>query len=388
MSALFDRFLKDPSSVSCGGDDGSCCGSSAPKDKECGGGADASVREKPLSPCDHKWITGTRDTPAGPVPVVSTRFGASERWGSWRARWGIGRMKYNVPPGLYGVGNPDAWSSVFVTCNYKMTFDRVRRALAGRDGWILVLDTRGINVWCAAGKGTFGTEELVNRIASTRLAAVVSHRTLVLPQLGASGVAAHEIAKQTKFRVVYGPVRVEDLPAFLNAGMKASGGMRRVRFVFRDRIILAPEEMAAVAVNPAFWVIVGLWIAGLLGLKIFSFSLPAVIGALLIGSIAVPALLPWIPVRPFSLKGWLLGLAATALFLGARGLPATSSGWVSAASYLLCLPALSAFIGMGFTGSSPITSLSGVVKEMKTAVPLIVLSLFLGVAAMITSAVI
>ena len=43
---------------------------------------------------------------------------------------------------------------------------------------------------------------------------------------------------------------------------------------------------------------------------------------------------------------------------------------------------------MGFTGSSPITSLSGVVKEMKTAVPLILLSLVLGVAAMITSAVI
>jgi hypothetical protein len=387
MSALFDRFLKDPSQVSCGCDDGGCCGSSAPKDKEGGDGADAGT-EKPLTASDHRWICGTRETPAGPIPLVSTRFGASERLGSWRSRWGIGRMTYTVPPALYGVGNPDAWSSVFVTCNYKMTFDRVRRALAGRDGWILVLDTRGINVWCAAGKRTFGTDELVNRITLSGLARIVSHRTLILPQLGAPGVAAHEVTKQTKFRIIYGPVRVEDLPAFLDAGMKATLEMRRIRFAFRDRIILAPEELAAVVINPAFWIIGGLWIAGLLGLKIFSFYLPAVIGALLIGAIAVPALLPWIPVRRFSLKGWLLGLIGTLFFLAVRGIPATTAGWVSAASYVLCLPALSAFIGMGFTGSSPITSLSGVVKEMKTAVPLIALSLVLGVAAMITSAVI
>ncbi len=387
MSALFDRFLKDPSQVSCGCDDGGCCGSSTSKDKDGGEGADA-VTALPLTPSDHRWISGTKETPAGPIPLVSTRFGTAERLGSWRSRWGIGRMKYNVRPGLYGVGNPDAWSSVFVTCNYKMTFDLVRRTLVGRDAWILVLDTRGINVWCAAGKGTFGTDELVNRIALTRLAAVVSHRTLVLPELGAPGVAAHEVAKQTKFRVIYGPVRVADLPVFLDAGMKATPEMRRVRFAFRDRIILAPEEIGAVVINPAFWVIIGLWVAGILGLKIFSFSLPAVIGALLIGAVAVPALLPWIPVRRFSLKGWLLGLIGTLIFLAVRGTPATAAGWVSAASTVLCLPALSAFIGMGFTGSSPITSLSGVVKEMKTAVPLILLSLVLGVAAMITSAVI
>ena len=385
MSALFDRFLKDPSQVSCGVNDGGCCGSSTSKDKDGGEGADAAAAQ-PLTPSDNRWIIGTKDTPAGPVPLVSTRFGTRERLGSWRSRWGIGRMKYTVPPGLYGVGNPDAWSSVFVTCNYKMTFDLVRRTLAGRDAWILVLDTRGINVWCAAGKGTFGTDELVNRVALTRLAAVVSHRTLILPELGAPGVAAHEVAKQTKFRVIYGPVRVADLPAFLDAGMKATPEMRRVRFAFRDRIILAPEEIAAVVINPFFWVIIGLWAIRLLGLKFFLFDLPAVLGALLIGAVAVPAFLPWIPFRRFFLKGWLLGLIGTLIYIAVHGAPATPAGWVSAASSVLCLPALSAFIGMGFTGSSPITSLSGVVKEMKTAVPLIVLSLVLGVAAMITSA--
>jgi len=37
--------------------------------------------------------------------------------------------------------------------------------MPGRNLWILILDTKGVNVWCAAGKGTFGTEELVFRIA-------------------------------------------------------------------------------------------------------------------------------------------------------------------------------------------------------------------------------
>jgi hypothetical protein len=384
MSAMFDRFLKDPSQVSCGCDGGGgCCGSSAPKDSQ-----DQDSASAPLTPCDHTWIVGTQDTPAGSIPIVSTHFGSPERLGSWRARWGIGRMKFIVPPGLYGFGHPDAWSSVFVTSNYKMTFDRVRRALGGRDGWILVLDTRGINVWCAAGKGTFGTEELIRRIERTGLSNVVSHRTLILPQLGAPGVAAHEVTKKTKFRVLYGPVRVEDVGAFLDAGMKATPEMRQARFDVRDRIILVPEETAAIMVNKGIWAIPAIWILSRLGLKFLSFNLPAVIGALLIGAVAVPVLLPWIPVRRFSLKGGLLGLIGTLVFLGIGGLPATTAGWISAASYILILPALSAFTAMAFTGSSPITSLSGVVKEMKFAVPAIVLSLILGVAARITSSII
>jgi len=72
---------------------------------------------------------------------------------------------------------------VLVTANFKMSFDRLRNALPGRDAWILVLDTKGVNVWCAAGKGTFGTSELVARITACGLNQIVSHREVVLPQL-------------------------------------------------------------------------------------------------------------------------------------------------------------------------------------------------------------
>ena len=127
-----------------------------------------------------------------------------------------------------------------------MSFDRLRKELAGFDAWILVLDTKGINVWCAAGKGAFGTGEIVHRIEATGLAGLVSHRTLILPQLGAPGVAANEVLKKSGFRVIYGPVRASDLKVFIEAGMKATKDMRAVKFDFMDRLVLTPVELAHV----------------------------------------------------------------------------------------------------------------------------------------------
>ena len=86
------------------------------------------------------------------------------------ARWGFNREGHRVEPGLFRLGNPTPDSAVFASANYTLSFDALRSALAGTDAWILVLDTKGINVWCAAGKGTFGTEELVRKITETRLA--------------------------------------------------------------------------------------------------------------------------------------------------------------------------------------------------------------------------
>ena len=162
---------------------------------------------KLISQPDGDWTAGSPTTPAGDIPIVSTSLSGRDVIGSWKARWGIKRMNYKVVPGLYGVGRPDDSSPVLVSANYKMSFDRLRKELSGIDAWILVIDTKGINVWCAAGKGTFSTDEIVRMVALTGLAAVVSHRKLILPQLGAPGVAAHEVLKRSGFKVTYGPVR-------------------------------------------------------------------------------------------------------------------------------------------------------------------------------------
>src|SRR5512136_275294 len=100
------------------------------------------------------------------------------------ARWGWNRGGHRVEPGLYRLGNPTPDSPVFVSANYTLSFDALRSALAGIDAYVMTLDTQGINVWCAAGKGTFGTDELVHRIEATQLHQVIRQRTLILPQLG------------------------------------------------------------------------------------------------------------------------------------------------------------------------------------------------------------
>ena len=115
------------------------------------------------------YRTGYIHTLAGEVPQITTELTFKDTLGSWKCRWSIGRMDYKVEPGIYAVGTPDNLSQVLVTANYKMTFDRLREQLGGLNLWIVVLDTDGVNVWCAAGKGTFGTDELVSRITAVRL---------------------------------------------------------------------------------------------------------------------------------------------------------------------------------------------------------------------------
>ncbi len=327
---------------------------------------------------DERWIEGVMHTAVGPVPRASTTLRLADTLARWKARWGMGRMGYRVEPGLYAVGDPTPESPVLVSANYKMSFDCLRSQLGDRDAWILVLDTRGINVWCAAGKGTFGTEELVQRVEGVRLGEIVSHRGLVVPQLGAPGVSAHEVRRASGFRVVYGPVRAEDLPAFLAAGMKATPEMRRVRFTLRDRVALIPVELVMsakylVVAAAVLLLLSGLWRGGYSPARIATVGIRQVmllLGAYLAGAALAPALLPWLPGRAFSAKGAWTGLA---LFLGIAGYaymrPEVLENWAGGAAWLLLIPAVASFLAMNFTGASTYTSLSGVRREMRIAVP-------------------
>lgn len=330
------------------------------------------------------WVTGRTLTPAGEVLQAATSLRAEDIIGSWKARWGINRHNYKINPGLYCTGNPTDGSPVLVTANYKLSFDSLRKELAGIDAWILALDTKGINVWCAAGKGTFGTEEIVKRIAAAGLDRVVSHRTLILPQLGAPGVAAHEVFKRSGFRVVYGPVRASDVKAFIGAGLKATQDMRTVKFTFSDRMVLTPVELVHM-IRPVAIALIAVIVLNLLGIKLIRSpgDMVPYLGAILTGCVAVPALLPWIPGRAFAWKGWLAGLI-WALLVGAYHTWSAASpiSWGTFLFYLLILPPISSFLAMNFTGSSTYTSLSGVKKEMRIWMPVIIGSAGTGIVFM------
>ena len=315
---------------------------------------------------DQPFVTGSIDTIAGPVPVVPTALTWRDRRGGYKVRWGIGRYTYMVDPGLYAVGEPTDLSPVLITANYKLTFDALRRTLTGRDAWILVLDTRGINVWCAAGKGTFGTDELVSRVRSSGLARVVSHGVLVLPQLGATGVAAHTVRRDAGFRVIWGPVRAADLPAFLDA-------MREVTFPLRERLVLVPVEAVNV-LKLTLAAAAGAVVAGGIGPGWYSVAralerapigVAGAFGAIIAGTVVTPALLPWIPCRLFAVKGGIVGLAA-ALLIDVAFWSAGAPFSLAAAGVLAV--AGSSFAAMNYTGTSTFTSLHGVEKEMRLGI--------------------
>ncbi len=324
-------------------------------------------------------MTGGLKTPTGEVPRVSSSLTLADHWGTIKARWGLGRMRYTVDPGLYALGNPDNQAPVLVTANYKMSFDRLREALPNRDAWILVLDTKGINVWCSAGKGTFGTAELVRRIETSDLTRIVAHRTVVLPQLAGPGVSAHEATKLSGFKVIYGPIRAKDLPAFIDRGFKASPEMRRKTFTISERAVLIPVELvdtlkAALIIVPLFFILAGLGGPDPFWANAFNYGLFAVLAllaAVTAGAILTPLLLPWLPGRAFTTKGLGIGLIVVLILAIFRsGFFDTWTGRLELLAWFFLIPAVAAYLAMNFTGASTYTSLSGVKKEMRWAVPL------------------
>jgi len=332
-----------------------CCG---PPATTGGGKMDETV------PGFQEWLT----TAAGPVPRVSSELRLNDRLGAWKARWGIGRMNYIVPPGLFAIGHPMPDDPVLVTANYKMSFDIVRSTMAGRNAWLLVLETFGINVWCAAGKATFGTEELVRRIGASGLAKVVNHRRLLLPILGAPGVAAHEVTRRTGFAVSYATIRAEDLPEYLENGRVTTPPMRELTFTFRERLVLVPVEMVHALKSTAVITLCLFVLGALLGGSTAGIKASiAYLGAVFTGIVLGPLLLPWLPGRSFSVKGAIAGLVWSVIWYWLAG----GSTWSTPTTIatFLALPAVSAFYTLNFTGCTTFTSRSGVKKEMRIAIP-------------------
>jgi len=317
----------------------------------------------------YKTISGSKLD----IPEVSGRLCICDKLGMAKMRLNIGRMAYRVKPGLYALGNPGSGSPVFVSANYKYSFDLLRQSIGNLDGWILVLDTHGINVWCAAGKGTFGTEELVRQITVSGLNNIVSHRELIVPQLGAPGVAAHKIRKQTGFKVIYGPVNARDIQSFIEKDYQAAESMRKVSFSLKNRLMLIPVEVS-IALK---------YIAGAI-LLFFLFSLfrsgfspgphlwqplSFLAIAFVTGTMIVPVLLPYIPGRPFAVKGFLVNGLVTGAIL--TFIPAFSSlPVIDIIAWLLITSSIASFFAMNFTGSTTYTSLSGVRKELRYAAPM------------------
>ena len=339
------------------------------------------VEEKPVS-SEVVSCCGSPDTPGPPdlteIAHTTSTLTVSDKLIHVLARLGLKRNGWRIRPGLYKLGDPGTDSPVFVSANYRVSFDALRQALGGIDGYILVLDTNGINVWCAAGKGTFATDELVSRIEKTGLADEVETRRLIVPQLGATGICVHEVHKLSGFKVRFGPVRSKDIPEFIEKG-KASDEMRRVRFDLQDRMVLIPVEgKQGVPGAMAFMLLAYLGDGAI--------AAAGVAGASVAGLVGFPLLMPWIPGEDFSSKGFVLGgavglMTAAAALLSNDG--SAKQKMAKAVSYMLTLPTITSFIALNWTGATTFTSPTGVRREIDRYVPLMA---GMAVAGIITNA--
>jgi hypothetical protein len=339
----------------------------------------SSSTEKPTTgSLQRDYIIGNVQTTAGSIPQIATKLSWKDYSGAFKVRWGIHRDRYRINPGLYAVGNPNEQSDVLVTANYKFTFDIVRKNLDGLHVWLLVLDTKGVNVWCAAGKGTFGTKELVHRIQATSLGTIVQHKRLLLPQLGATGIAAHLVKESSGFTVIYGPVRAADVRLFIQAGYKATKAMRRVNFDFSDRLKLVPNDITHNFRYPLSLFVVMFVLSGI---NLHGYSLQQALSSILAiikiitvgygtGLVLTPLLLPCFPTHNFSFKGLIAGAMVSVLLFLNHSL---DGGTLANLAETFFLAGFSSFLAMNFTGASTYTSLAGVKKEMRIAVPVQIL---------------
>jgi SAM-dependent methyltransferase len=241
-----------------------------------------------------------------------------------------------VRPGLYTVGRPTPDSPVLVTGNFDLTVRRLVDAIDGRvDAWVLVADSAGINVWCAAGGGFFTADKVITAVKTSGVEKAVNHHALILPQLCANGVDGWRIRKETGWGVHWGPVRAADIPAYLAAGRKKTEAMRLVRFPLKDRL-----EMVSVTIGfygllillPVFLLLRSLFLpvaAALLGLSYFYAvvhprlpgrdgprkSVPLILISLA-GLLAYCALTGWMPTPQFF--RWAVGLTGLSFFTAAE----------------------------------------------------------------------
>lgn len=248
-----------------------------------------------------------------------------------------------VQPGLYAIGQPDKRSPVLVTGNFDLTVRRVVKEVDGRiHCWLLVADSAGINVWCAAGGGFFTAEKVIAAVKSSRLEEVVSHHALILPQLAANGVNGWQVREETGWGVHWGPAKAADIPNYLEMRRKKTDRMRWVRFPLKDRL-----EMVTVTLG--FY---GLLI--LLPTLIFWRHLFWSVTAVLLGLSYVYAIIhPWLPGR----DGLLKSIPLTVIALAGLGLwtavfdPMASRQLFN---WAIAVTAFSVFTGAELQGMSPL----------------------------------
>lgn len=173
-------------------------------------------------------------------------------------------LPFPTRTGLVRIGDPGPGSPVLLTGNFRLTVDRVRSALTGLDAYLLVANSRGVNVWCAATGGLLTDHDVISVIKTSGIDGLVDRREVVLPQLAATGIDGKHVRQRTGWRVVWGPVEAADIPRFLSTGRSSTPAMRAVTFGWRRRFEMGVAW--AFPMSLLSLVLLAFWPAGVLPL--------------------------------------------------------------------------------------------------------------------------
>lgn len=141
--------------------------------------------------------------------------------------------------GLIKIGSPNRSSPVLLTCNFQLTVERVKKALDGLDVYLLITNSRGVNVWCAATGGLFTNHDVISALKTSGIQDLVDHRQVILPQLAATGIEERAVHEKTGWTVSWGPVYAQDIPEFVSRDFEKTPEMRTVKFKWPDRLEMA-----------------------------------------------------------------------------------------------------------------------------------------------------
>jgi len=251
---------------------------------------------------------------------------------------------HRAPTGLIRVGNPGRDSPVFVTGNFTLTIRRLIDVLHGQDVWLLCANSKGINVWCAAGGGHLTHHDVISVVRTSRIGEHVDHRELVLPQLCATGVERRKIAEITGWSARWGPARLEDLPGFLERRRHVVRGDRFVRFPLWERMEMSfmwSWALVAVAALVAWGI--GSWAVGLCAIAVILCVVGGIFAALPWLIVTGPR--RWLTFGVFAAVGFGVGVGV----LAALGSATSAHLWLAAGTAIVATAVLSTDLA----GSTP-----------------------------------
>lgn len=283
------------------------------------------------------------------------------------------KKTYSVKPGLYFTGEEyDINAPVLVTCNYHLTVFLLWRIIKKLKTRILIIDTKGINVWCSSGKGQFCANEILKVISAYEPGILTKGKKieLILPKLSLSGVSLSEL-KKNFIKPIIGPVYMKSIPKYLKNEPYEDCADDKYKFNLKDRLFtLVPSSLQFM--KYIFNICLAIFVFNHFR-PIGIYWQPFILGLLI--CLLYIIIFPILPSKKFAVKG--IFLASIILFpsFALDRLAVINLALLDKIFYSLFILGTSVWFGLYYTGSSGVSSYSLVKKEITMFLPVAFLAI-------------